>query len=247
MTEEEWRKSMDPQAMTEFLRSATTEYRTRWQGWISARRFPVSERKWRLFLCACCRRIEWLVPSVELRAALRVIEGWADGGGSEAELDNAVAAVCLARKAFGERDQGIPMSQQVAFSALFALAASVREERADRLGVFDAALLAWDYFVREQGLDGEREESARQADLLREVIGNPFRAPFIDPGWLTWNNRQVVRLAETLVQERAFEQMPVLADALEDAGCTDEEILGHCRQDGHVLGCWLVERILDRS
>jgi len=71
--------------------------------------------------------------------------------------------------------------------------------------------------------------------LLREVFGNPFRWIVIDPLWLEWNNRAIVRLAEGIYHDRAFDRLPILADALEDAGCQDADILYHCRQpDEHV-------------
>jgi len=58
----------------------------------------------------------------------------------------------------------------------------------------------------------------------------------------------VVQLAEGIYEDRAFDSMPVLGDALEDAGCADEAILRHCRQaDEHVRGCWVVDLILNRS
>ncbi len=84
------------------------------------------------------------------------------------------------------------------------------------------------------------------------MIGNPFRPVALDPRWLT---STVLDLARTIYDERVYERMPILADALMDAGCDSEEILSHCRSGGpHVRGCWVVdlrfirvERILFRS
>jgi hypothetical protein len=88
----------------------------------------------------------------------------------------------------------------------------------------------------------------RQSDLVREVFGNPFRPPVLRPTWLDWNERAVVRLAEAIYEERAFDHLTILADALEDAGCTDADILGHCRGPGpHVRGCWVVDLLLGKS
>jgi hypothetical protein len=92
---------------------------------------------------------------------------------------------------------------------------------------------------------------------LRDIFGNPFRpAPGIDPAWLAWNAGTVRRLAEAAYQERLLPQgtldpgrLAVLADALEEAGCDSQEILGHCRQQGavHVRGCWVVDLLLNKG
>ena len=81
--------------------------------------------------------------------------------------------------------------------------------------------------------------------LVRCVYGNPFRPVALDPAWRT---EAVVALAAGIYADRAFERMPVLADALDDAGCTDAEILNHCRGDGpHVRGCWVVDLLLGKT
>jgi hypothetical protein len=88
-------------------------------------------------------------------------------------------------------------------------------------------------------------ECSRQAKLLHDILGNPFCPVSIDPAWLTSN---VTALAQTIYDERAFERMPILGDALEDAGCTNADILEHCRSGGeHVRGCWVVDLVLGRS
>lgn len=85
-------------------------------------------------------------------------------------------------------------------------------------------------------------------DLFRDIFGNPFRPVNIDPAWLAWNNGTVVKLAQAIYDERAFNRMPILAEALEEAGCTDAGILEHCRSGGgHARGCWVVDLLLGRS
>jgi hypothetical protein len=70
----------------------------------------------------------------------------------------------------------------------------------------------------------------------------------LDPTWLTWNNAIVPAIARHIYDDRAFHDLPFLADALEDAGCTDPDILGHCRSGGeHVRGCWVVDLILGKE
>jgi len=81
--------------------------------------------------------------------------------------------------------------------------------------------------------------------ILRDIFGNPFRPITIDPRWLT---STVIDLARTIYDEKAFDRMPALADALKDAGCDNDEILSHCRNEGpHVRGCWVVDLLLAKE
>jgi hypothetical protein len=84
-----------------------------------------------------------------------------------------------------------------------------------------------------------------EAFLLREVFGNPFRPIAFDPAWLT---DAVKALAQMIYDERRFDELPILADALEEADCTSADILSHCRALGtHVRGCWVVDLLLGRE
>lgn len=86
------------------------------------------------------------------------------------------------------------------------------------------------------------------AAFLREIFGNHFRQFVIDPTWLDWNDSTVVKLAQNIYHERAFDRLPVLGDALEEAGCHDADMLAHCRQPGqHVPGCWVVDLLLGKK
>ncbi len=89
----------------------------------------------------------------------------------------------------------------------------------------------------------------RMASLLRDIAGNLFRPqPVIDSSWLSWNDRIIPKLAQAIYDDRAFDRLPILADALEEAGCTNADILNHCRQPGeHVRGCWVVDLLLGKS
>jgi hypothetical protein len=81
--------------------------------------------------------------------------------------------------------------------------------------------------------------------LLHDIIGNPFQPVSPDPSWLT---STVVQLAEGIYTERAYDRLPVLVDALQDAGCENADILDHCRGPGpHVRGCWVVDLVLGES
>jgi hypothetical protein len=100
------------------------------------------------------------------------------------------------------------------------------------------------------GRDGARvaEEKARQAGLLRDVLGNPFSGVQIDPSWLRWNAGTVRKIAQSIYDAYRFGDLPVLADALEEAGCDNPDILAHCRWPGeHALGCWVVDALLGKE
>jgi hypothetical protein len=88
-------------------------------------------------------------------------------------------------------------------------------------------------------------EQCQQAALLRCIVGDPFRPARLDAAWLTGT---VVRVAEAIYEGRRWGEMGVLGDALEEAGCTDEELLSHCRRpSSHTRGCWVVDALLGKT
>lgn len=98
------------------------------------------------------------------------------------------------------------------------------------------------WYARERA---ETAEKAWQCDLIREIFGNPFRRVDVSP-WLT---SDVKLLARGIYEEKAFDRMPILADALQDAGCDNVNVLDHCRDTGteHVRGCWVVDLLLGKG
>ncbi len=89
-------------------------------------------------------------------------------------------------------------------------------------------------------------EARVQSDLLREIIGNPFRTITFDSAW---RPSDVLLLARGIYDERAFDRMPILADALQDAGCDSDDILNHLRDPNatHVRGCWALDLVLGKE
>jgi hypothetical protein len=85
--------------------------------------------------------------------------------------------------------------------------------------------------------------------FLHDIFGLlPFRPVTIAPAWAAWNDGTVVTLAKAIYEDRAFDRLPILADALEEAGCGNADILAHCRQPGeHVRGCWVVDLLLGKG
>jgi hypothetical protein len=224
---------------------------------LSALRGKVSDRKLRLFAVACCRRATPLLPP-ELRQALRVAELFADGQASDAGRKAARGAVMAAGRAgFGAGTAKDAVAQALCRKA----------QDAARFAVTPAGGLAtvWAWTVATQrppgqmpayGTDGwealaalRAAEGAAQCDLLRDVIGNPFGPrPLLDPAWLAWGGGTAGRLALAILRERAFDHLPVLADALEEAGCVDDALTRHCRQPGeHVPGCWALDVLLGKA
>ena len=100
---------------------------------------------------------------------------------------------------------------------------------------------AVDYWPRAEW----RDERASQTALVRDIFGNPFRPVAFAPAWRT---DTVKSLAAQMYESRDFSAMPILADALQDAGCDSTDILAHCRSNGpHVRGCWVVDLVLGRE
>jgi hypothetical protein len=99
---------------------------------------------------------------------------------------------------------------------------------------------------RQQLDKGDQAELVAQADLLRGIfLPHPHSPTKLSSAWHT---PTVVSLAQAIYDERAFDRMPILGDALEDAGCTTEEILEHCRSGcEHVRGCWVVDCLLGKE
>jgi hypothetical protein len=87
------------------------------------------------------------------------------------------------------------------------------------------------------------------AAILRDIVGpRPFRPVAVQPSWVQWKDGTILRLAQRIYDDKRFTDLPILADALEEAGCTDADILAHCRSGGqHVRGCWVVDMLLAKG
>ena len=218
MTEEEWFAAFDPLTI---FRELLNESNAQFVQWFS-------HRKLVLFAVACCRRIEsrWNDPRV--RAAVEAAERHCDARTNEER--SAMKPVRLAIRA----------NLEWARSELGVLAKAV----AGKSG-FDAARgCSWwaSYIVGGATLHSEEERFA-QAPLLRDIIGDPFRLLRFKSAWRT---STAVAVARQMYESREFGAMPILADALQDAGCEDEAILNHCRDASqpHVRGCWVCDLVL---
>ena len=188
------------------------------------------ERKLRLFYCACCR-LRWDALPMIGRHAVEVIEQYADG------LVNAQKLRGARRTA----ERVLQMTRPLLTGAPATSASAMTLRVAELVVTAGRCTLLRDRYVPCGAPVGDVEQGA----LLRELFENPFR-PI--PVAREWGTPTVVTLARVIRAERAFELMPVLGDALQDAGCDRSEILEHCYGPGpHAAGCWLVDRLSGRD
>jgi hypothetical protein len=233
MTEAEW---LDPRKECAWL--------------LSAGRDRISDRKARLFACACARVIWPLLAWESHRELVEVAEAFADGLGSFERLAQQY------RIAHGdpdvreeEYDQKIICPSNVVFACA--------QEQAWYAASRAASELYWVMDRWGRSFDEWEDHEQFKATLLREIVGNPFRPVVIEPAWLAWNDGTVPRLATTLVQQRTLPRgriddldlLEVLSDALEEAGCTEPSLLEHLRdpEAKHVYGCWALDPLLGKE
>lgn len=239
MTETEWLSPTDPEAMLEYLRGPLMRHRSDPMAAREEDRFREEYReshpsltncKLRLFACACCRQVWHLLTDERSRRAVEVAERYADGEITAIESNKAADNT--------EHAGMMPIERMALWAA--------------HTGSSTGVQIAIQEFMVNARNGGPPQ--IIQAALLRDIFGNPFRpvmlplmcprrcsAGFLLYGdcaacgrygecpWLTWNDRTVPRLAQQIYDSREFDRMSILADALEEAGCTDQEILMHCR------------------
>jgi hypothetical protein len=220
MTEEQWLACTDPREMLTALRAGGL----------------LPERKARLFAAACCRRAWGRLRDERSRRAVEVAERFADGQATAKERT-------AARKAARE----VSARDTYAGAPWYAASAAwhAAESRALAAACKAAEAVAWD-----AGQKARPSVREAQVALLRDIIGNPSRPVTLSPAW---QSPQVVALAQAAYDHRDLPsghldptRLAVLADALEEAGCGQADLLGHLRGPGpHVRGCWVVDLVLD--
>jgi hypothetical protein len=225
MTEQEWLTAIDPHYLFKKVHGF------------------MFERKLRLFAIACCNRVSTLCNDSLAMNWLSVAEMYADGQAQKPQRQNAEGeahragtvngylVVCTLHKRANEA-----ASRSSSFSADAVARAAVPE-------FFESTkdTEKWSRVLRSE----RQKEFNAQADLLRDIFGNPFRPITLLPEWRT---STVLALATGIYEEKAFDRMPILADALGDAGCDNEEILQHCRSETvHTRGCFVVDLILGKE
>jgi len=209
-----------------------------------------NRRRLRLFASACCRGAWDLLRLGGARGAVELAEAWADGEVSGAQLAAAHGHPDFARleaELSGEGAAEIGLSYCVVAAIRAARALASPSPDIPDIARATSLDLARDFpvdsgWARSGEWRGVRpDEAALGGHLraLRDIFGNPFRPAGFDPRWRT---AEVTALARGIYEDRALDQLPVLADALMDAGCADDAILEHCGLKGpHVRGCWVVD------
>jgi hypothetical protein len=202
-----------------------------------------SERKRRLFAVACCRRVWPLLHGPQCHNALETAERYADGLVPKRELSTAESD---AHEAYPLcRDAGDEPNATAADAVYAATCADVGWDIAEAASSGATAAVA-SAAPRGRAKDVKAAEGAAQLALLRETFGNPFRPIEFAPAWRT---SDVKLLAEGIYKDKAFDRMPILADALQDAGCDIDELLNHLRDTTatHVRGCWALDLVLGKE
>jgi hypothetical protein len=191
-----------------------------------------TSRKRRLFGCACCRRVWGLLTDARSCQAVEVAERFADRLVGEEERRTAQRAAESVAREFA-RALGPDHGRQAAADA----AAWVSHKRG-------AVHAVWAAAAADRARPGRYE-----AAVLRDLFGNPFRPPpAVESAWLAWDGGAVRKLAQAIYEGGRFADLPILADALEEAGCDSPDLLRHCRGGGdHVRGCWLSDLLLGKG
>lgn len=219
MTEAEWNGCADPRPMLQFLHRKQ------------------SRRKQRLFACACCRLVWERIPPA-WKPAVEVSEAYADGSATRDQLieaRNEAESTLLRRADIDFLDVDSPRCAcDIAHSSPLVnitatRAAGLRHDEKPKTGA-QAAILA------------------QTCDLLRDIFC-PFRTrASLRSLRNVCSLPPVPELARAIYEERGFDRCPILADALEEAGCNDAEVLGHLRGPGpHCRGCWVVDAMLAKE
>ena len=233
MDENEWLNATNPMPMLEFLRCLS----------------DTSQRKWRLFAAACCRRILCLTGDERVHQVAEVVEWLAEGLPQKKERRIARNTALLAAQ-----ESTVGSKSNVAW-AIYCATAKNAARAAQDCSLYALQTVGgpsgkaiWPGVTN--GSAARAAERTVQCGLLRDIVASPFTTPRpIDAAWLLWNDSTVRRIAEGIYEERAFERMGVLADALLDAGCNDEVMLAHCRQQGavHARGCFVLDLLLGKE
>ena len=237
MTAAEWAACRDPGVMLAWL-TGKPGRRPANSTDVLAPREPPSPRRLRLALAACCRRA-WTSLGPAGRSAVEAAEMFADSDGSKRAYLEEVGRAAAVEAA---QSQQFAPGNQANFAAAWLcgdLANPDQVLRACATSVSGVGPKDYEPAVY-------AAERAAQADVLREVFGDPFRAVTLRRAWLTYDVRV---LSDGAYDMRCRETLPIVADALEDAGCDSAELLGHLRSPGpHALpGCWALDLVLGRE
>lgn len=252
MTEQEWLACADPRQMVRFLIGTNAALV------MDVEAFPHckgSDRKLRLFACACYFRIRQLLPNILAKKAVEVAERFADGLATSMELQGISSSVEERFMGIWEVFRGEAAITLLPSYMALGLARHISTPEAPKAAYYVSDSITnphvQPYAVASNSnfLKLQLEEKQPQAALLHCIFGPlPFRPITIDPLWRTWNDGLIVQMAQNMYEERDFNDLPILSDALIDAGCSNQDIIDHCRsKEPHVRGCWVVDLLLGKE
>jgi hypothetical protein len=271
MTEQEWLECTDPKPMLEFLRALASDRKLRLFGVACCRRLwsLLADDRSRKAVEVAEMFVDGTVGVAEVTAAEH--EAWESTSGQDWEKPGAkvcdwygarlaafvvsysnlepfnvawAAGAAAATDGLGWED---PLWDRALYAAYTAVGYTVEdEEHWKEVRLSEAPFeMGYDSFNNFPLWHTERKAQVKD---LRDLFGNLFQPrPTIEPAILEWNGGTVVKLATAIYDQRRFRDMPILADALEEAGCNNPYVLGHCRQPGHVKGCFVLDTVLGKK
>jgi len=230
MTEAEWLEAEKPRPLVECLLPLGSDLVKRG-----------SDRKLRLFGVACCHLFDSVLATEWMQEGVRSAEAFVDGRATRAEVLGALRVVqtesqgnwdCCVQAVCGALRNGFV----AAHAALGAVEVIIEVE----------GTTSREFHQFGAGFRAGSDPVADTVAFLRDIFGNPFRPMAFDP---EWRSDTAIQLAKHIYEDRDFAQMPILADALQDAGCDNDAILTHCRDANgvHVRGCWVLEEVLGKK
>ncbi|AMV24735.1 hypothetical protein VT84_10090 [Gemmata sp. SH-PL17] len=235
MTEKQWLKCAEPELMSELLKA------------------KLSERKSRLLACAICRDMGKKIKDERYWKMIDTGELWADEGNQPPEAEEVWETgfnLYDEAQAAGDFNTHIAALYTTCCVEPDPLHLFFQPPKPEQQGWRRVLKISSEIVDRVlgDGTEGQvqvQKERRTWCCYAREVLGNPFRPITFSPSWRT---STAVALAAQMYESRDFSAMPILADALQDAGCENTDILNHCRGPGsHVRGCWVVDLVLEKE
>jgi hypothetical protein len=236
MDEPTWGVCTDPFDMLNFLRTSGRG----------------SDRKLRLVCCGLCHAVGHLLTDERYRAALDVAERYADGLATASKLHKAHGVVFAVSEHTEDYEWSEDKQGMLHAANAVGWATTLREPLDPPAYLAGCAALGAKNASLTEVLS-EAEVHASQSSLIRDILGPlPFRPVTLDPAW---RSPSVLALAQAAYEERRLPagqldpaRLAILADALEEADCTDTTILDHLRKSGpHVRGCWALDLVLGKD
>jgi hypothetical protein len=207
---------------------------------------PLSERKQRLLACACVRRLWGMLTEPVLREAIETAESFADGNCTLAVLSTAYHAA----EHFSKQTHTSTPEYLAAWAATrTAKHAFFCDRPFDAQETRHLSQIVTEAMIPGNGPDDEQMRPLRQleADVHQKYLEDVEQRLNVEFS-SSWRTSTVVAIATSIYEERAYDRMPILADALQDAGCDNEDILNHCRSETvHSRGCFVVDLILGKE